>query len=63
MINMPQVLKDAGFKQVGEGSWKRHTDDPNEVARVQVSDEWFAAYNLGNERIGQGSDWELEAII
>lgn len=63
MINTAQVLKDAGFKQVGNGSWKRSTNDPNEVARVQISDQWWAGYNSSNERIGQGSDWELESII
>lgn len=63
MIDTSQVLKDAGFKKIGSGSWKRDSKDPNEVVRVQVSEEWWAGYNLSNERMCQGSDWELEASI
>jgi len=63
MINTAQVLKDAGFKQIGNGSWKRSSTDPNEVVRVQVSDQWWSGYNTANERMCQGSDWELEAVI
>lgn len=63
MINTAQVLKDAGFKQVGNGSWKRNSNDPNEIVRVQVSDQWWAGYNSANERMCCGSDWEIESVL